>query len=277
MDYEDIFHEVILDIARTEEGRRDLEDYARGKINSARVIFERYSELFQREARIRVDFSDRYFEENASILLEKQLPKDYEQWKHEGFDGKYDGRYCLGDSILGTLSRYFKTETFDDVRTGEIPEKMEKELDESGLNEFIANRIADRIHEAIETGRYYSMRALISEPSCESIAEELSYELRSLMQTIRPDELKEILDREQHRILNRVDRTIDNALDERKRQKAMEEQREADENEQSFQESIKFEGVDYSVINGEQGKEEQNQDKDKQGESIYTLPTDLLI
>lgn len=277
MDYEDIFHEVILDIARTEEGRRDLEYYAKEKLDGANYILQKYSEAFARRTGRRVDFSDRYFMEDARIFMDKQLPKEYEQWKHEGFEGKYHNRECLSDSILGVLNNYFKSETFDTAKTGEIPEKMELIINDSGLNEFIAERIADRIHEVIGNSRYYSTRAIGSEERCDDLAEELEYELRNVMQSVRSDELKEILDRESHRILNKIDRTVDNALDERKRQKAIEKQRNEEENEQSFQESIKFEGVDYSVVNSGQGKEGQNKENDKQEESMYTLPTDFLL
>ena len=142
MDYEDIRHEVILDIMSTEEGRQDLLDYATGKINDVREILEKYSVVFERRTGIRINLDGRYLEEDAYILISKVLPRTYEQWKNEGFR-ESSNTPCITESVIRVLRNYEEAETLDSSRTGEIPERMQNEIDASRTNEYVAMKIAD--------------------------------------------------------------------------------------------------------------------------------------
>ena len=274
MDYEDIRHEVISDIMSTEEGRQDLLDYATGKINEAREILEKYSVVFERRTGIRINLDGRYLEEDAYILMSKVLPRTYEQWKNEGFR-ESSNTPCITESVIRVLKNYEEAETLDSSRTGEIPEKMQNEIDASGTNEYVAMKIKDRITEVMQNARYYSARAIGMEPEFERLADELSDELRTLIQSVRPDEVKDILDREEHIILNRIDRIIDNALEIRRQQSRREEETKESSNASAFRDSMKVEGIDYSEIQGKQ--DEGSASKEKDDKTVKSLPTDFII
>lgn len=271
MDYDDIKHEVLLDIASTEEGKQDLLDYATGKINDARVILEKYSGVFEKRTGIRINLDRRYLDDDAYILMSKVLPRTYEQWKNEGFSDNTNAP-CITESVLRVLRNYEEPETLDLAKTGEIPERMQNEIDDTRANEYVAMKIVDRITEVMQNARYYSARAIGMEPGFDGLAEELSDELRSLIQSVRPEEVKGILDREEHMILNKIDRTIDNALETRRAQGKKDEEKVSD-NTLAFKDSIKVEGIDYSEIQRKQSEDNKEKGKD----DVKTLPTDFII
>ena len=136
-------------------------------------------------------------------------------------------------------------------------------------------KITDRITEVMQNARYYSARAIGMEPEFERLADELSDELRTLIQSVRPDEVKDILDREEHIILNRIDRIIDNALEIRRQQSRREEETKESSNASAFRDSMKVEGIDYSEIQGKQ--DEGSASKEKDDKTVKSLPTDFII
>ena len=113
------------------------------------------------------------------------------------------------------------------------------------------------------------------EPEFERLADELSDELRTLIQSVRPEEVKEILDKEEHIILSRIDRTIDNALEIRRQQNGREGETKGSSNASAFRDSMKVEGIDYSEIQGKQ--DEGSASKEKDDKTVKSLPTDFII
>ena len=282
MDFDDVKREIIHDIMSTEEGRQDLMDYAKGKIKDLREILEKYDDIFRKRMGTRINLSGRYLDEEEYILMSKLLPKTYEQWKDGGFSDMPNVPSLIEASLIPLKKYEGEPENFDKAKPGEIPQRMQESIDESKTNEFVANKIADMISDVMQNVRYYSSRALGMDPKCEDIAEEISYEVRSLIRTVHPEEIKGILDREEHIILDRVNNTIENIMEERKAQKRREgnvNEEEQKNNEDAFKGSLRVEGIDYSDVVAKHSNDDKKEEKgeDSKDSKIDILPSDLII
>lgn len=269
MEFEDILREVLVEIAKSEEGKKELIDYAQGKIDIAREILKEYAKRYYRKTGNQIDFANRYLEDNATILINKTLLELYEQWKVKG------GREITSvqDTTIGVLKHFEDIGEIDSRKPEEIRERIQTEIDETNVNSYIARKLENIIKSVIENARHSVLIVLGTERNYEKTIEDFEDEIRSLLQNISEKDIYSILQCEEKGILNRVSNKLQEILEERRKEN------ESKGKKNQFLKSIKVEGIDYSKIMGI--NEQEGQQGEKKGqvvqEHVEDLPGDILL
>ena len=269
MEFEDILREVLAEIAKSEEGKKELIDYAQRKMDIAREIKE-YEKKYYRKTGNQIDFSNRYLEDNATILINKKLPELYEQWKVEGGREKTS----IQDITIGVLKHLENTRKMDNCKPEEIREGIQTEIDETKLNSFIARKIENLIKSVIENARHSVLIVLGTERNYEKTIEDFEDEIRSLLQSISEEDIYSILQGEEKRILDRISNKLQEILEERRK----ENERKGKKNQ--FLESIKVTGIDYSEamgINKQKGQQGEKKEQEQEQKRVEDLPGNILF
>ena len=276
MNIEEIKHDILMDIMSTEEGKHDIIDYANGKINDARELLSKYENIFRKRTGNQINLSERYLDTNIYYLTNKQIPKIYEQWKSEGTE-KSIGGLCLAEEIFGAVKNYKEPERSIYAKSEVIEENISNLTSTSKTNNYVANKIADMIREVLQDAKYYSAGVLSSEIICEDLAEEILYEMRSIISSVRPEEIEDILRREKTVIIRNVSKTLEKTIEQKKTMETKEELK-GKEQIKAFKDSIKVDGIDYSKIyNSQKTSEEKQVDTQKTDKKPKELPSDFII
>lgn len=209
MDYELLREDILSDIVSTEEGKQDLLDYASGKVKDARKILEKYSDIFFQRTGQKIDFYDRHLADRAEILLRKDIPNMYTKWRDKGTDSLAG----IQELTMAVLRHYEDKLDEKSIKGREISERIDKEVENEGINEYASNQIAERIINAIENSRYYTARIMGMDYRSNDIVENLSNELKKIMNKVKLEEIKGILDKSEEEILQKIDKTIDENLE----------------------------------------------------------------
>lgn len=214
MDFEILKKDILRTILSTEEGKQELIDFAKGKIRSAKSILDKYSEIFFQRTGRRIDFYDKHLADRAEILLRKELPHLYDGWKDNGFGNVSS---IQEESLIAVkiLERQ-ENESKLDKNHGIISEQMHEDIKVTKLNDFVARKITDSIVNAIQSSKYYTDRLIGMDYRNDDMMADLTFEVRKLIASVRPEDVEEILDKAEKMILSKIDKTVQKNVEERK-------------------------------------------------------------
>ena len=306
MDFEILKKDILRTILSTEEGKQELMDFAKGKIRSAKSILDKYSEIFFQRTGRRIDFYDKHLADRAEILLRKELPHLYDGWKDNGFGNMPS---IQEESLIAvkTLERQENESKFD--KNHEIiSEQMHESIKVTKLNDFVARKITDGIVNAIQSSKYYTDRLIGMDYRNDDMMADLTFEVRKLIASVRPEDVEEILDKAEKMILSKIDKTVQKNIEERKfkqrkdsevkestetegKVKQQDRESEFKDDEEKFREELKVD-VNYSEVldkfsdverelkesSKDTGKEEQDKsNKIDKAKENKTLSTEFII
>lgn len=239
MNYKLLEQNVMEDITSTEEGRNELVDYARGKTNDTKKLLRKYSDIFFERTGQRIDFYDRYLSERERKLLEKEIPNIYSKWKNDGIDS-IPGIQDLTKTVLRC---YKEWDGKTIVQNGNISDRIRGENEQMGLNEHTSVLMSVKIIDIIENARYYTAKILGMDIRSKRVIEEFLSEFQQLIDDVKIEEIREILNRVEIQILQKVDESVDISigLGEQEENKA------CNRDKLEFRDSMLF-NVDYSKI-----------------------------
>lgn len=198
MEFEDLRREVETIILSMEEGEKDILDCSNDKFKLARNVLEQYDNKYFFATGQYAKLYNRHLEDRENTAIGKTIPVQYKRWKETG----------ILPIVMSVLQQYRDKDVMRGSNSADIVIKIKNELRANNINEQVSQRIAWEVENAIENSKYYSEKIIGMNYSTNKLLGDFSYEMRRVASLVRPEEIEEILNADEHKMLAKIEEVI---------------------------------------------------------------------
>lgn len=198
MEFEDLRREVESIILSMEDGEKDILGCSNDKFKLARNVLEQYDNKYFFATGQYAKLYNRYLEDRENTAIRKTIPVQYKRWKETG----------ILPIVMSVLQQYRDKDAMRESNSSDIVSRIKNELRANNINEQVSQRIAGEVDNAIENSKYYSEKVIGMNYSTTKLLSDFSYEMRRVASLVRPEEIKEILNTDEHQMLAKIEEVI---------------------------------------------------------------------
>ena len=131
-------------------------------------------------------------------------------------------KLSVADSTLLALNQFRNSDDTKNIKTVAISQRIKEAMLENNANEYFAMKIVEIINTVISNAEYYSLSAMQMRYDTKKMAESFSEEIRQVLRRTKLEDIIEILDKEEDRILSKINKTLQEQLEYDKKKKLKE-------------------------------------------------------
>lgn len=131
-------------------------------------------------------------------------------------------KLSVADSTLLALNQFRNSDDTKNIKTVAISQRIKEAMLENNANEYFAMKIVEIINTVISNAEYYSLSAMQMRYDTKKMAESFSEEIRQVLKRTKLEDIIEILDKEEDRILSKINKTLQEQLEYDKKKKLKE-------------------------------------------------------